>query len=51
MVQSLDPPGIAARDLRECLLAQLTPDMAYLRGAEDADHRTTWRTCATTACR
>lgn len=29
IVQSLDPPGIAARDLRECLLAQLTPEMAY----------------------
>lgn len=28
-VQSLDPPGIAARDLRECLLLQLTPDMPY----------------------
>ncbi|MDX1947629.1 MAG: RNA polymerase sigma-54 factor, partial [Pirellulaceae bacterium] len=27
IVQELDPPGIAARDLRECLLAQLTPDM------------------------
>ena len=27
VVQSLDPPGIAARDLRECLLAQITPDM------------------------
>lgn len=27
IVQNLDPPGIAARDLRECLLAQLTPDM------------------------
>ena len=27
MVQSLDPPGIAARDLRECLLLQLTPDL------------------------
>jgi RNA polymerase sigma-54 factor len=24
-----DPPGIAARDLRECLLAQLDPDMDY----------------------
>ena len=24
MVQSLDPPGVAARDLRECLLLQLT---------------------------
>ena len=29
IVQSLDPPGIAARDLRECLLAQLTPEMDY----------------------
>jgi RNA polymerase sigma-54 factor len=25
-VQRLDPPGIGARDLRECLLLQLTPD-------------------------
>src|SRR5262245_22011947 len=30
LVQSLDPPGIAARDLRECLLAQLHPDMDYV---------------------
>src|SRR5436190_8259670 len=29
LVQSLDPPGIAARDLRECLLAQLHPNMEY----------------------
>lgn len=29
LVQSLDPPGVAARDLRECLLLQLTPDMDY----------------------
>ncbi len=27
IVQALDPPGIAARDLRECLLNQLSPDM------------------------
>jgi len=27
VVQSLDPPGIAARDLRECLLNQLRPEM------------------------
>lgn len=26
MVQRLDPPGVGARDLRECLLLQLTPD-------------------------
>jgi len=29
IVQQLDPPGIAARDLRECLLAQLRPDMPF----------------------
>jgi len=29
LVQSLDPPGIAARDLRECLLAQLDTDMLF----------------------
>ena len=28
-VQKLDPPGIAARDLRECLLLQLTPETPY----------------------
>ncbi len=27
LVQKLDPPGVAARDLRECLLLQLTPGM------------------------
>jgi RNA polymerase sigma-54 factor len=26
LVQKLDPPGVGARDLRECLLLQLTPD-------------------------
>jgi RNA polymerase sigma-54 factor len=29
MVQKLDPPGIGARTLRECLLLQLTPDVPY----------------------
>jgi RNA polymerase sigma-54 factor len=29
LVQSLDPPGIASRDLRECLLAQLDSDMLF----------------------
>jgi len=29
IVQQLDPPGIAARDLRECLLLQLTPEMPF----------------------
>ena len=28
VVQKLDPPGVAARDLRECLLLQLVPGMA-----------------------
>jgi len=26
VVQSMDPPGVGARDLKECLLLQLTPD-------------------------
>ena len=29
LVQRLDPPGVAARDLRECLLLQLKPGMPY----------------------
>ncbi len=29
LVQRLDPPGIGARNLRECLLLQLTPDLPY----------------------
>ena len=29
VVQKLDPPGVGARDLRECLLLQLTPGMPY----------------------
>jgi RNA polymerase sigma-54 factor len=29
VVQSLDPPGIAARDLSECLLNQLDPDLEH----------------------
>ncbi len=29
LVQKLDPPGVGARDLRECLLLQLTPGMAF----------------------
>ncbi len=35
LVQSLDPPGIAARNLSECLLNQLSPDVGHyevLRG-------------------
>ena len=29
LVQSLEPPGVGARDLRECLLLQLTDDLPY----------------------
>lgn len=29
LVQKLDPPGVGARDLRECLLLQLVPGMLY----------------------
>ncbi len=29
VVQRLDPPGVGARDLRECLVLQLTPGMPY----------------------
>ncbi len=29
IVQKLDPPGVGARDTRECLLLQLTPGMPY----------------------
>jgi RNA polymerase sigma-54 factor len=30
LVQKLDPPGVGARDLKECLLLQLTPDLPNL---------------------
>ena len=29
LIQSLDPPGVCARDLRECLLIQLRPEMPF----------------------
>ncbi len=29
LVQRLDPPGVGARTLKECLLLQLTPDMPF----------------------
>ena len=29
IIQKLDPPGVGARDTRECLLLQLTPDMPH----------------------
>lgn len=34
MVQKLDPTGVGARDLRECLLLQLTPGMEYYEELE-----------------
>jgi RNA polymerase sigma-54 factor len=30
MIQKLDPPGVGARDMSECLLLQLTPEMPHL---------------------
>ncbi|RUL83301.1 RNA polymerase factor sigma-54 [Tautonia sociabilis] len=30
LVQGLDPPGVGARDLRECLLLQLTPETPHV---------------------
>ena len=29
LIRKLDPPGVGARDLRDCLLLQLRPDMPY----------------------
>jgi RNA polymerase sigma-54 factor len=29
LIQKLDPPGVGARDLRECLLLQITPDTPH----------------------
>lgn len=29
LIQKLDPPGVGARDIKECLLLQLTDDMMY----------------------
>ena len=37
LVQKLDPPGVGARDLRECLLLQLMPGMPYYEQLQDAD--------------
>ena len=34
LVQKLDPPGVGARDVRECLLMQLTPGMPYYEQLE-----------------
>ena len=31
VVQGMDPPGVAARDLKECLLLQIRPDMPNVR--------------------
>jgi RNA polymerase sigma-54 factor len=42
LVQSLDPPGVAARDLRECLMIQIAAQQrefaqVYSRGDEETD--------------
>lgn len=39
-IQSLDPPGVGARDLRECLLLQITPGMPYFEEVQTlvSDH-------------
>lgn len=34
VVQKLDPPGVGAHDLRECLLLQLKPDMPFYEQLE-----------------
>ena len=51
LVQKLDPPGVGARDLRECLLLQLTPGNAESRRAADLDWRITWTIFSTIGCR
>ena len=40
VVQAMDPPGVAARDLKECLLLQIRPDMPNARSLQKlvADH-------------
>ena len=43
VVQRLDPPGVGARTLKECLLLQLMPGMPDLRRAADADRQSSGR--------
>ena len=50
LVQKLDPPGVGARDLRECLLLQLLPGTPYYEQLRTLIP-TTWKTWSTTACR
>ena len=38
IIQKLDPPGIGARDLRECLLLQLTDDMPFVEEMKTLIH-------------
>jgi RNA polymerase sigma-54 factor len=35
VVQKLDPPGVGARDLRECLLLQLTPETPHYKALRE----------------
>ena len=51
LVQKLDPPGVGARDLKECLLLQADAGDAAPRRRARADPATTWTTSRTTACR
>ena len=43
VVQSLDPPGVGARDLRECLLLTADPRDSNVRGSQDTRLRTSCR--------
>lgn len=40
VIQKLDPPGVGARDLRECLLLQLSPETPHLKALREliSDH-------------
>ena len=51
LVQKLDPPGVGARNLKECLLLQLTPETPMPRRPADARSPTTSTTSSRTACR
>ena len=39
LVQKLDPPGVGARDLRECLLLQLVPGIPYYEQLRTLDRQ------------
>ena len=37
VIQALDPPGVAARDLTECLLLQIKDEMPYIRAGSHTE--------------